>query len=68
MATKKAASKTGTSTTTRAKKLSVTVARNANILKVGIGIEKAFKQAGCPGCRSGVDQIVFNDPVVNRVR
>ena len=54
-------------TVTGGRTLTVKVAPGAKILKVGIGIEKAFKQAGCPGCRSGIDRIVFQDPVLRNV-
>ena len=66
MATKKKAAKKTAAATTIGKTLTVTVPGNANILKLGLGIEKGFKQAGCPTCRSGVDRIVFTDAVVSR--
>jgi hypothetical protein len=48
--------------------LTVTAGPKAKFLTIAVQLEKAFKQGGCPGCRSGVDRIVFQDRVLPNVR
>jgi hypothetical protein len=69
--TKKAGSKKATSSSgqvTTGKTLTLTAGRNAKFLTIAVQLEKAFKRGGCPGCRSGVDRIVFQDQVLTNVR
>lgn len=41
--------------------LRVGTSRNAGIGEIVTSLRKRFKEAGCPGCRSGVDRIILED-------
>jgi hypothetical protein len=64
--TAKASGKKAAATTGRS--LTVTAGPNARFVTIAVQLEKAFKRAGCPGCRSGIDRIVFQDQVLTNVR
>ena len=53
---------------TTSKTLTVAAGPKARFLSITVQLEKAFKRAGCPGCRSGIDRIVFQDPVLGNVK
>jgi hypothetical protein len=57
--TAKASGKREAATTGRT--LKVTTSPRVKFLILTVHLQKAFKQAGCPGCRSGIDRIVFTD-------
>lgn len=67
MATAKRA-KAGAAETTGGKTLTVRASPNAKFLKIVVELERAFKQAGCPTCRSGKERIVFGDVVARNVK
>lgn len=54
--------------TTGGATLTVTAPPNARFLRVVKELERAFHQAGCPGCRSGKDRILFQDKVASKVK
>jgi hypothetical protein len=67
--TKKAAKASGPqAATTGGKTLTVAASRQARFPKIVLELERAFKRGGCPGCRSGIDRIVFQDQVLPEVR
>jgi len=67
--TKKAAKGSSKSTTvTGGSTLTLKAGRQARFPKIVIELEKAFKRGGCPGCRSGIDRIVFQDQVLTGVK
>ena len=70
MATAKKAKASGkaAATTTGGSTLTVRASRNAKIVKIVLELERAFKQAGCPTCRSGKERIVFEDVVVKNIK
>src|SRR5829696_3004808 len=43
--------------------LRVGAGRNAPINEIVTELRKKFREAGCPGCRSGIDRIVLEDIV-----
>lgn len=43
--------------------LRVGASRNAGINEIVTALRKKFKEAGCPGCRSGIDRIILEDVV-----
>ena len=63
--TKKAAKGT---TLTGGSTLTVKTTRQARLPKIAAELERAFKQAGCPACRSGIDRIVFQDQILTKVK
>lgn len=67
--TKKAAKGSSKVTTvTGGSTLTVRTSRQARLPKIAIELGKAFKRAGCPACRSGIDRIVFQDQVLGSVK
>ncbi|MEN3332785.1 MAG: hypothetical protein V7641_2150 [Blastocatellia bacterium] len=40
----------------------------AKFLNIAFDLEKEFARGGCPGCRSGISRIVFQDPVAKNVK
>ncbi len=72
MATKKKATNakgtakasSGKAAATREKTLHVKTSPRAKFPTIVLELGKAFKHAGCPGCRSGFDRIVFQDQQV----
>lgn len=67
-AKKAKASAKAAATTTGGKTLTVKASRNAKIVKIVVELERAFKQAGCPTCRSGKERIVFEDLVTGQIK
>lgn len=43
--------------------LRVGASRNAGINEIVTALRRRFKEAGCPGCRSGIDRIILEDIV-----
>lgn len=43
--------------------LRVGASRNAPIADIVTELRKKFREAGCPGCRSGIDRIILEDIV-----
>jgi hypothetical protein len=41
--------------------LRVSAPRDAGINDIVTALKKKFREAGCPGCRSGIDRINFDD-------
>jgi hypothetical protein len=58
----------GQRVTTGSKTLAVSAPGQARFPRLVRELERAFKEAGCPGCRSGIDRIVFQDRVLGNVR
>ena len=52
----------GSITGTR-RELSASVGSSAGINDIVRELKKKFTEAGCPGCRSGIDRIIFKDIV-----
>ena len=48
--------------------LTVKASPKSRFVTIAVELERAFKRAGCPGCRSGIDKIVFQDQVINKVK
>ena len=67
-AKKAKASARGPATTTGGKTLTVRSSPRAKFLSIVVQLERAFKQAGCPACRSGKERIVFEDVVAGNIR
>lgn len=53
---------------TSSKTLTVSAGPKARFASVALQLEKAFKRGGCPGCRSGIDRIVFEDPALPSIK
>ncbi|HEY6188622.1 MAG TPA: hypothetical protein VIW80_13275 [Pyrinomonadaceae bacterium] len=62
----KASGKSAAATTGRT--LTVTAGAKARLGTIAAQLEKEFKRAGCPACRSGIDRIVFQDKVLTNVK
>jgi hypothetical protein len=45
----------------RRAELRVGASRNSGINDIVTALKKKFREAGCPGCRSGIDRIIFED-------
>jgi hypothetical protein len=41
--------------------LTVKASSRASIIDLAFKLQQAYKQRGCPGCRSGIDRIVFEN-------
>lgn len=67
-AKKSKASVKAAAATTGGKTLSVKASPKAKFLRIVVELERAFKQAGCPTCRSGKERIVFQDVVAGNVK
>jgi hypothetical protein len=48
--------------------LTLRVSPKAKFLQIVFDLEKEFAHGGCPGCRSGISRIVFQDPVAKTVK
>jgi hypothetical protein len=62
----KASGKRAAATTGRA--LTIKTSPQAKFPKIVLELELAFARGGCPGCRSGIDRIVFQDRVLPNVK
>lgn len=67
-AKKATASAKAAATTTGGKNLTLRTSRNAKLGKIVVELGRAFKQAGCPACRSGKERILFEDVVAGNIK
>jgi hypothetical protein len=66
--TAKAGGKKAKAAATTGKTLTLEVGPNARFGTIATQLEKAFKRAGCPACRSGIDRLVLQDRVLRNIR
>ena len=67
-ATAKRAAKNSNPTVPADGTLIVKAGKRARFPSLVIQLEKAYHQRGCPGCRSGIDRITFQDQVITNVK
>lgn len=54
--------------TSGGRNLTLRTSPDAKLAKIVVELGRAFKQAGCPGCRSGKERIVFEDLVTGKIK